>query len=378
MKIAIDARFLGPEGTGIGKYTEKLLENLQILDSENEYKVLLRRNNFDLFKPKSKNFEKVLVSARWYGVKEQLLMPFILLKINPELVHFPHFNIPLLYPGKFVVTIHDIINSEYKGSSSTTRSLPIYYLKRVGYELSIRQAVNRSKKIFVPSEFIKTKLIETFDSSDSKIKVTYESADDVFLKSSSALEEKRKRILKSFGLEKPFLLYVGAAYKHKNLENLFQSLNLITKKISLVIVSKKDIFTDRLLKKAKKAGVEDRLVVTGFVPNEDLAVLYKQAECLVFPSLSEGFGLPGIEAFASGCPVVCSDIPVLREIYADAAYYFDPKDPKNIASKLELIIKNSKLKIELREKGLEQVKKYSWRKMAQETLSVYRAVLSNS
>src|SRR4030042_4304885 len=134
MKIAIDARYYGPEGTGIGKYVEKLLENLEQLDTKNEYFVILRRDNFHLFNPKNSNFKKILADARWYSVKEQVLLPAVLTRIKPDLVHFPHFNIPLVFPGKFVVTIHDVIKSEYKGPSSTTQALPIYYLKHLGYE----------------------------------------------------------------------------------------------------------------------------------------------------------------------------------------------------------------------------------------------------
>src|SRR4030066_1638245 len=115
MKIALDARFFGPEGTGIGKYVEKLLENLEQLDSQNKYYIILRKSNFPLYNPKTANFEKVLVDAAWYGVKEQILLPAVLARLKPDLVHFPHFNIPLLYPGKFVVTIHDVTKSEFKG-----------------------------------------------------------------------------------------------------------------------------------------------------------------------------------------------------------------------------------------------------------------------
>src|SRR4030042_4583674 len=154
MKIALDARFFGPEGTGIGKYVEKLLVNLEQVDSQNDYYVILRKDNFPLYNPKNPNFKKVLADARWYSVKEQVLLPAVLAKIKPDLVHFPHFNIPLVYPGKFVVTIHDVIKSEYKGASTTTRALPIYYLKHLGYEVTIRQAIKRAKKIFTPSNFV--------------------------------------------------------------------------------------------------------------------------------------------------------------------------------------------------------------------------------
>ena len=377
MRIALDARFYGPEGTGIGKYVEKLLENLEQIDHQNEYYIILRKDNFLLYNPKNSNFKKVLADARWYSVKEQVLLPAVLAKIRPDLVHFPHFNIPLVYPGRFVVTIHDVIKSEYKDASSTTRALPIYYLKHLGYEVTIRQAVQRSKKIIVPSDFIKKKISKTFKLPSDKIIVTHEAADEIFSESGKQQvpEGREKQVLANYGIKTPFILYVGNAFPYKNLDNLLYALKLVDKKVSLVYAAARNVFVDRLVSKAKEIGVDNRLVVTGFVPNDDLAILYKLASCFVFPSLSEGFGLPGIEAMATGCPVVCSDIPVFKEVYGDAAVYFDPKKPKEIAGKIELIIKNEKLKIELQNKGFEQVKKYSWKKMAEQTLQVYKSIL---
>ena len=374
MKIAIDARFLGPEGTGVGKYVEKLIENLEQLDQQNEYYIILRKANFHLFNPKSKNFKKVLLDANWYSIKEQLLVPAGLSKIRPNLVHFPHFNIPLIYPGRFVVTIHDTTTSEFGGISSTTKTWPILFLKQAAYRIALGQGIRRARKIFTPSEFVKKKLLKTFSLPTEKITVTYEAPDEIFIQAGkeSLSEGKEKQVLATYGISKPFILYVGNAFPYKNLDNLLQVLTLIDRKISLSYVGGRSGFVYRLGKKAKDFGIDDRLIVTGFVPNEDLAVLYKLASCFVFPSRSEGFGLPGIEAMASGCPVVCSNIPVFKEVYGEAALYFDPEKPKDIAEKIELIMKNSELKTDLIKKGLEQVKKYSWRKLAKETLKVYK------
>src|SRR3990167_6714654 len=109
MRIGLDARFLGPEGTGIGRYVSSLLENLEAIDKNNYYVVFLRKQNWHLFNPTSPNFTKVLADARWYTAKEQLIMPFLLKKAKLDLLHVPHFNIPVAYPGKMIVTIHDLI-----------------------------------------------------------------------------------------------------------------------------------------------------------------------------------------------------------------------------------------------------------------------------
>jgi len=389
VRIGLDARNYGPEGTGIGRYIEKLLENLQKLDNQNEYFVFLRKDNFHLFNPTAVNFKKVIAEAWWYSLKEQLLLPAVLMRLKLDLVHFPHFNIPLLYPGKFVVTIHDVIKSEFKGASATTRSLPIYYLKHFGYEVTIRQAVRRAKKIFTPSNFVKKKLVNSFGLPGEKIVVTPEAADELFVQAGKqeVPEGRARQVLATYGIKKSFILYVGNAFPYKNLENLLLALPSLNKKIYLVYVGDRNVFVERLIEKAKKIGVDNRLIAAGFVPNEDLAILYKLAECFVFPSLSEGFGLPGIEAMAAGCPVVCSNIPVFKEVYGDAAVYFDPKKPKEIAEKIELIIKNApssakasagrEFRIQLIKKGFEQVKKYSWKKLAEQTLQVYKSVASD-
>src|SRR3972149_1020284 len=157
-RIGIDARFFGPEGTGIGRYLEKLLENLEVLDTENEYFVFLRKSNFPLYNPKNPNFTKIMADAHWYSLKEQVIMPQVLLKEKLDLVHFPQVNIPLLYPKKFVVTLHDLTKINFKDKAATTRALPIYLAKHLAFSITLRQALNRAEKIFVPSNFVKNEI----------------------------------------------------------------------------------------------------------------------------------------------------------------------------------------------------------------------------
>ncbi len=375
MKIAIDARFLGPEGTGIGKYVEKLLENLEEIDKKNEYQIILRKANFHLFNPKNPKFEKVLLDAYWYSLKEQLLVPATLARLKPDLVHFPHFNIPLLYPGKFVVTIHDIIKSEFKGASYTTRSLPTYLLKHASYEVTIRQAVKRAKKIIVPSNFVKSKLKKAFDIQESRIEVTYEAPDEFFVAEGkkSLAEGRAKETLARYGIKTPFILYVGNAYPYKNVNVILEALRFV-EDLSLVYASSRNVFVEKLMNEAKEMDLQKRFITTGFVANEDLASLFKLSEAFVFPSLSEGFGLPGIEAMALGTPVIASDIEVFKEVYGEAALYFDPKASKDLVEKLKKLVGNEKAKEEWRKKGLKQIEKYSWRTLAQETLKIYKSV----
>lgn len=378
MKIVMDARFLGPEGTGIGRYIGKLLENLEEVDKKNDYWVVLRSSNFDLYNPKNPNFRKVIADARWYGFKEQFLVPRILLSLKPDLVHFPHFNVPVAYLGKFVVTIHDLIGSEYRSTESTTRAPLVYWAKHFIYERVVRQAVGRAEKVIVPTNTIKDKVSKQLSISADKIAVTYEAADEKFFtwgEDKSLLTRKSEDIFKKYGVKSPYLVCAGNAFPYKNLDRLLESLSYLPKEMSFVNPSPKSAFQDRLREKAEKLGVGKRLILPGFVTDEELSVLYHNAVAYVMPSLSEGFGLPALEAMASKLPVIISDIPVLREVCGDNVLYVDPNNPQDIAEKIKKLMSDQDLRQRLINEGLERVRQFSWRKTAAQTLQVYEEAL---
>jgi len=373
MKILIDGRMYGLEHAGIGRYVEQLVKNLTILDTKNDYVILLRKRYFDILKF-PKNWKKVLANISHYSFLEQIQLPIIIYKERADLVHFPHFNIPILYFGKFVVTIHDLIKHTSKGKETTTRDPWLYWFKYLGYKLVFNQAIKRASKIIVPSEFVKEDLVKTYGLLKDKVVVTYEGVED-------KLKETRQnaKILEKYGIKNPFVIYTGSLYPHKNVERLVEAVvhlnNIYHLSISLVVVCARNVFYERFKQKIREMKAENFVNLVGFVPDEDLAVLYNEAEAFVFPTLSEGFGLPGLEAMSSGCPVICSDIPVLREIYNDAAVYFDPLNVKEIAGRIkELMAFGSEEKKKLANKGFKQAKKYSWEKMAKETISVYESL----
>lgn len=377
MKILIDARFLGPEGLGIGTYVDNLLCNLLEIDGKNEYIVLLRRSNFHLINPNKDNLKKILVNAHWYSAKEQLLVPLTLYKENPDIVHFPHFNVPFAWNGRFVVTIHDLTLNNY-GRDISTSKFPLAYLtKKFMYTAILKKAVISSKKIITPSNFVKKDILEHFKLSKDKVIVNHEAVDEEFKEEGrrelSAGE--KKKVLSTYGIKEPFILTVGNSYPYKNIGGVVGALKVLPADINLVHVSKRDTFSDGLIQNAKEQSLGERFKVTGFVPKEDLAALYKSASVFVFPSLSEGFGLPGLEAMALGCPVACSETPVFREVYGEAVLYFNPKDCKDIARVIQDLLENRALKERLVQLGFGQTRKYSWRKLAKQTLEVYNSLL---
>jgi glycosyltransferase involved in cell wall biosynthesis len=379
-RIGIDARFLGTE-TGIGRYILELVKNLppslppssnyggqrklrgarEETVGEEEFVIFLRKENFSLFNSKSGKIKKVLADIPWYGLKEQLRMLKMIAKENLDLMHFPHFNVPVFYNHPFVVTIHDLILLSYPSARATTLGPVKFFLKYFFYRIVIGHAVRKSKSIIVPSQFVKEDILKRFKVNAEKIKVVYEG---VSLKNIKIQEYKNKLS------ESQYFLYVGNAYPHKNLEGLIRAFKLFNqnKNYNLVLIGKEDYFKKRL----KKEFADKNIIFKDFVSDEELAGFYRSATAYVFPSFSEGFGLPGIEAMAHGTPVLASNSSCLPEIYGDAAIYFDPKNINQIVEKMEEITANPDLRGALIKKGFERIQKYSWKKMADEILKIYK------
>lgn len=375
MRIGIDARFYGPLGKGLGRYTQKLVKNLEIIDSKNEYLIFLRKENWDDYVPSRENFKKVLADYRWYTLKEQIMIPRAIKKQKIDLMHFPHFNIPVFYRRKFVVTIHDLILIKYPTKKATTLDPLLYKFKYWGYKKVINSAVKRAEKIITVSEYTKKELVEYFNIPSDKVVVTYEACDGV---ESGQLEIPDHGFLKDFNINKPFILYVGNAYPHKNLEKLLDVYKNFTKKTDnkyqLVLVGKKDYFYQRLIEYAQKRELKanNDVVFFGYATEKQLADLYRSAKLYIFPSLFEGFGLPPLEAMSYGLPVLSSNASCLPEILGDAAAYFDPKNEADMVEKMISLVKDDQLREKLVTRGYDKIKTYSWEKCAQETLAVYQ------
>lgn len=368
MKIAIDARFWGPRDTGLGVYTQKLVENLASSGPENNYLVILRKEAFNnLILPQ--NFRKILLDAQPYTLKEQILLPWALGKHKADIAHFPSINAPLLYFGRYVITVHDLIKHDFKGAETTTRSPWVYWVKQAVYLLLFRIIIKCAVKIITPSSFVKEELVRRFNLSNSKICITHEAP---------VLGDRghnNYKIYNDYNLPPKFAIYTGNAYPHKNLKRLISAWRKVYKETAtrLLLVCGRLVFNDRFQKMIDLNQAKDYVQLKGFVEDKELEYYYSKAIVYVFPSLSEGFGIPGLDALNCGLPLVCSDIPVFREIYGDAAHYFNPLDVDDIAEKVSRVINDKKLKGELIIKGKEHVKRYSWRKMAKQTLDIYES-----
>lgn len=369
MLIGIDARFFGLIGKGLGRYTQKLIENLETIDNENQYVVFLRKENFHQYQPYNKNFTKVLADYHWYSFSEQIFYPKLLHKYKLDLMHFPHFNVPLLYQGKFVLTIHDLILIHFPTIRATKLNPLLYWIKYYGYKLTINSAISRAESIIAVSQFTKNDILREYPKAQKKINVTYEACDNLC----RIPNIPPHHILEKYGIIKPYLLYVGNAYPHKNLEILIDSFELVLNvfpDMQLALVGKEDFFYARLKSYSKTKNING-VHFLGFVSDQDLDVLYRFTKVYVFPSLYEGFGLPPLEAMAKGAVIVSSNHPCMQEILGDAALYSDAHNAKIFAESIINVLQDKNLQLELIEKGYQQIKKYNWEKMARETLCIY-------
>ena len=378
-KIGIDARLYGPSGKGLGRYIQEVVDNILKIDQDNDYIIFLHKDNFDEFQTKKNNVKKVKVNARWYTLKEQIIFPYLILKENLDLVHFPHFNVPVFTPTKFVVTIHDLILTKFPTIRASTLGPLLYRIKNLAYKVVIKLAIKRSKKVITVSEFTKKDILKQFETNPEKIEVTYEGVANLIKDRDSLLVSGSgdTKTLLSYNIDNNFLLYVGNAYPHKNLEGLikvFVELNKNNPDISLVLVGKHDYFYQRLKIWVKENYSDLPIIFTGYVPDEKLGVFYQKALVYVFPSLYEGFGLPPLEAMSRGCAVVSSNRSSMPEILGEAAMYFDPENEKEMIGKIEKAIQDEQLREGLVKKGKLQVKKYSWQECAKETLEIYNNV----
>lgn len=375
-RVVIDARMWGVEHTGIGRYLANLLEAIREEREKGwEFSLLIRKKERERISSLlGRGFDFIPVEAPHYSLREQGEIPLILSRLKPDLVHFPHFNIPVFSFYPFVVTIHDLVKHFFRGRETTTRT-PFLYWPRYGfYRFIVWWAVKRARLVIVPTRWWQKRLGEIYPGTKNKIFFIHEGVDPFFLKKEKGGREKANQIRKKYHLEgKRFIIYTGNLYPHKNVDRLVAAVSDLKEDLFLALAGREGVFHQRLKKKFPHCR---KLIFLGFVPDRELKLLYQEAVCLVQPSLMEGFGLTGLEAMACGCPVVSSRASCLPEVYGSAAVYFDPFSENDIKEKIRIILKDSKLRAKMRKRGYQRVKKFSWRKAARETLAVYQAALA--
>lgn len=362
MTIAIDARIIF---STTGRYIYRLLEQLQTIDAHNQYIVLLRQKDFDNWNPTAPNFRKHLADYAPYTMQEQVQFAGLLRTLKPDLVHFTMPNHPLLYRGKFILTVHDLTLVNFVNARRENPLADTYKqrIKPAVFKQVLRSGLNRAEHIITPTEFVRQQIIDQYGVLPQKISRTYEAGEIVDARPVEMPQFKDKK----------FLLYVGNAYPYKNLEKLVEAhAELRTKHpdLELVLAGKHDYFYEQLVAKVSQERL-DGVHLPGFVSDGELAWLYQNAALYVFPSLSEGFGLPGLEAMSYGLAVAASSATCLPEVYGDAAVYFNPDSSSDIAHSIDKLLGDTKRLKALGAAGKAHVAGFSWKRMAEETLAIY-------
>lgn len=361
MHIGIDARMYGTQNGGIGRYIEQLIKYLSRLDNENQYTVFVKPESAHLLLPE--NWNVVRAPIHWYTWKEQTQMLKILNNHPTDLMHFPHWNVPLMYNKPFVVTIHDLILFHFPSKKASTLSPLKYLIKQYAYKKVINHAAKKSKHILTVSNFSKQDIVNTLQIDPNKITVT-----PLGITQNNAIPNKTMKSNETPNTtSRPYVLYVGVQYPHKNLEfliNLFQDSKL--SQYDLIIAGPRGPFSKKLKDFIETKG---HIKIIHDLSDSELNALYTHASAFVFPSHYEGFGLPPLEAMAHGVPVVASNKTAMIETLKGAALLCDPLDSNQWIESLEIILKDKTARARFVAQGKARSQQYSWERCTSSTLN---------
>lgn len=356
--ITVDVRMI--ENSGIGTYLQNLLPLIV---------KQLPTIKFYLLGPKEKlqkyewfhgdNIENIDDDTPIYSLKEQIALKSKIPK-QTTLFWSPHYNIPLFWKGKMLVTVHDLFHLTMLKNSEVD--------KKIYAKIMFQQVKRKANEILTVSTFTKNELVRELNVQKDRVSVIYNGVEKSWFDIHEASHLKTR----------DYLIYVGNVKPHKNLKNLIAAFEMLKDNIhhDLYIVGKKDGFITADHDVARKAqALEGRVHFTGFVDNDTLKKLISNANALVFPSLYEGFGLPPIEAMASGCPTIVSNRASIPEICGNATIYFDPESPKDISEKIMELLNNGDYRHELKVKGIERARAFSWDESAYNTVNIINKLL---
>jgi glycosyltransferase involved in cell wall biosynthesis len=364
VRIGIDARKL--HDFGIGTYIRNLLRQLARLDNETDFVLFCRPEDRAGLSMLGENFRAVTETAGNYSIAEQLRIPLALRREGITLFHAPHYVLPPLVPCRSVVTIHDCIHLMF----------PQYLPGRTALAYargSIAMAARRAARIITVSESSKRDILRFVDVPPEKIDVIYNAYDERFAVEPG--EEEVIRVRERFQLHDEFVLYAGNVKPHKNLERVIQAFDLVRRRglehLKLVVIGDEVSKYAALRRAVHKHQLHKYVRFLGYLPEKTLAVMYRLAAVFVFPSLYEGFGLPPLEAMVSGTPVVTSNVSSLPEVAGDAAVLVDPYDPHAIAEGMYTVLTDERVRRELRRKGLERARLFSWESAVRRVRDIY-------
>ena len=365
MKVAIDARKL--HDFGIGTYIRNILRQLARIDRQTEYILICQPRDRELSLSLGDNFRVEVDTSPPYSLREQLSIPWRLVRTRANMLHEPHYVLPPLAVCRSVVTIHDCIHLRF----------PQYLPNRAALTYARAQmgsAARRSHRILTVSEASKRDILHYFPVHPEKITVIYNAIDERF--AVPPPEEDVQRVAERYQLGGKFVLYVGNVKPHKNLERLIDAFHLMRQSpgledVKLVLIGD-EISRYAVLRRAvHRYNLHKFVRFLGFLTDETLAIVYRLAGVFVFPSLYEGFGLPPLEAMASGTPVVTSNVSSLPEVTGDAALLVDPTSAEAIGDAMRRVLTDSTLAADLSARGLRRAREFSWEQAAARIRDIY-------
>ena len=367
MRIGIDARKL--HDFGIGTYIRNLLRHLARIDSQTEFVILCRPEDRETLATIGQNFRPVPETSGNYSIAEQIRIPWALKREGVTLFHAPHYVLPPLVPCRSVVTIHDCIHLMFPQYLPNRAAL--MYAKS-----SISLAARRATRIMTVSESSKRDILRFVDTQPEKIDVIYNAYDERF--AIEPCEDEVARVRERYQLHGPFVLYAGNVKPHKNLERLIDAFDLLRQRgldhLKLVLIGDEISKYTALRRAVHQHQLHKYVRFLGYLPEETLAVMYRLAGVFVFPSLYEGFGLPPLEAMASGTPVVTSNVSSMPEVAGDAAVLVDPYDPEAIADGIHRVLTDEQLRRTLVLKGIARAGQFSWEQSVRRVRAIYNEV----
>lgn len=368
--IAIDARKI--RDFGIGTYIRNLVRELAEIDRENQYFLLVGPRGHEALRRLPDNFQLVPQRSPVYSMRELVTISAQLMRLKIDLYHATHYVLPALVPCRAVVTIHDIIHLLFP--EFLPNRLAFLYAKTM-----IRRSLQRGDRIVVVSANTREDLKRFFRIDGKKIEVIYNGIESAFTESLE--HEALARWLRNLGLEQPYVLFVGNPKPHKNLDNVVkayaQAVEMSDFPHPLVCVGDRDGTESKVRQRAEQFGISDRVVLLGHVAQEALPAIYQGAALFLYPTLYEGFGLPVVEAMASGVPVITSNTSALKEIAAGYAHLVNPLEVESMAKAIVQCLNDTEHRESLAKLGLRRSQDFRWPLVARRTLDLYRQVLGD-
>ncbi len=367
MKIGIDAsRYKYGEATGVEWYSWHIINGLlsEVKDSHpGDELILYSREPIDVH---GEATNRVLASKKFWTLNA---LTREIKKDPPDVLFVPSHTLPLSLPKRSVITIHDTAFRHLKSAYSFSQ---YHYLN-----WSTKYAVKHADKIIVPSQATAKDLQRFYKCQEDKIVVIHHGFEKPKVGGADAMEAQTSEIFKYFGITQslPYVLFVGRLESKKNLVRLVEAFSKFAQKFpdyKLILAGKRGVGFEKILKKVDELELMHKVIMPGYITEEEKAALYKHCKIFAFVSLYEGFGLPILEAFHYEKPVICSNVSCMPEIAGKAAHFVDPYDVDKIAEALEILAGDEKYAKQLTSLGKERLKLFSWETAATETLKVLK------